>query len=68
MLGTNLCGCITSGKDIQSAFTIAGSSNASLEMADKDCRWPKRFEPYDQARDHGKEIGLWTIHEESQEQ
>jgi hypothetical protein len=56
-------------KDIQSSFTIEGSSNVSFKIAGKDCDyWPKRFESCDQLRDHRREIGLSTIPEESQEQ
>jgi hypothetical protein len=56
-------------KDIQSSFTIAGSSNASFKIAGKDCNhWPKRFKSCDQLRDHRREIGLSTIPKESQEQ
>jgi hypothetical protein len=69
MLGKDLHGRITSVKDIQSTFTIAGSSNPSLKIAGKDCDyWSKRFEPCDQSKDHENEKGLWTIPEEPQEQ
>jgi hypothetical protein len=46
ILGKDLHGRITSVKDIQSTFTITGSSNASLKIASEDCHlWLKRFEP-----------------------
>jgi hypothetical protein len=56
---------ITSAKDIQFAFTIAGSSNTSLKIAGEDCgHWLKRSEPCDQARDRENEIRLCTIPKE----
>jgi hypothetical protein len=68
ILGKDLHGRINSVKDIQSAFTIASSSNASLKIAGEDCgHWSKRFEPCNQARDHENEIGLYTIPEEPKE-
>jgi hypothetical protein len=69
MLDKDIHSRVTSAKDIQSASTSVSSPNSSIKMARKDCHfWLKKFEPGDQARDHKKEIGLWTIPEESQEQ
>jgi hypothetical protein len=66
MLGKDIHSPVTSAKDTQSASTSVSSPNAYIKIAGKDRHlWSKKFEPGDQARDHRKEIGLWTIPEES---